>query len=271
MLPAAQGSRLTEPGSTHPGRRTPCQYSSPGGSFSSWASSFTGNADLASDHRAVCGKSSASTSAARSITIGGNLMSCIAQPRRSPRRFEALALLFVVPVLEPAAYAQIPDPAHQNRPSGAPRDVNTPHGSTTRHGLDPMEPAEIELAVAAVRKERRLGESVRFVSVSLNEPDKDAVRGSRPAAASPREAFMILLDRESAARLRGGRRPGHRRPEAIRGTPRGSPATDHARRVRRVRRGGPAVADLPRGDEEAGHRGPQSGHDRRLVGGPLRQ
>jgi primary-amine oxidase len=67
----------------------------------------------------------------------------------------------------------------------------------TRHPLDPLEPAEIELAVACVRNERRLTESIRFVSVSLKEPHKDVVRRWRPGDESPREAFLILLERES--------------------------------------------------------------------------
>jgi primary-amine oxidase len=69
--------------------------------------------------------------------------------------------------------------------------------SATRHPLDPLQPAEIELAVAAIRKERALSESVRFVTVSLKEPSKEAGRQTSPAVAWTREAFVILLDSSS--------------------------------------------------------------------------
>jgi primary-amine oxidase len=55
-------------------------------------------------------------------------------------------------------------------------------------------PSEIESAVAIARKGRRLSDSIRFVTVTLNEPAKDVVRSPRPDGRFPREAFMILLD-----------------------------------------------------------------------------
>jgi primary-amine oxidase len=84
---------------------------------------------------------------------------------------------------------QEPEPA---RPSqGA---ASTPATSAVHHPLDPLTPAEVELAVVTVRKERRLADSVRFVSVNLNEPSKEIVRRFRPGQRSPRAAFLILLD-----------------------------------------------------------------------------
>ena len=55
-----------------------------------------------------------------------------------------------------------------------------------------MEPAEIQRAIATVRKERRLPGSVRFVTVTLNEPPKDAVLHPRADGACPREASPFI-------------------------------------------------------------------------------
>ena len=71
--------------------------------------------------------------------------------------------------------------------------------ATSTHPLDPLSSTEIEDAVAILRAQRKLGEKVRFESVVLNEPAKDAVlspNGTDPAA---REAFIILLDNETGA------------------------------------------------------------------------
>ena len=46
---------------------------------------------------------------------------------------------------------------------------------TVTHPLDPLTPAEIETAVAIVRRERALGDDALFVSVALHEPPKDVV------------------------------------------------------------------------------------------------
>src|SRR5258708_2336896 len=112
-----------------------------------------------------------------------------------PHLRRVMAVSGIVLALQPAARSQVPAPAGRDRPSEAPPGaVKAPGDHAMRHPLDPLEPPEIELAVAAVRKERRLTESVRFVSVSLKEPPKDVVRRRRPADGSPREAFLILLD-----------------------------------------------------------------------------
>jgi primary-amine oxidase len=69
-----------------------------------------------------------------------------------------------------------------------------PTALATRHPLDALDPADIEAAVAAVRNDKRFAESVRFVSVSLNEPSKEVVRRWRAGDAPVREAFVVLLD-----------------------------------------------------------------------------
>ncbi|MGO9471296.1 MAG: primary-amine oxidase [Isosphaeraceae bacterium] len=97
----------------------------------------------------------------------------------------------------PTAGAQAP-----GGPSGAapPRDKPTqsdrgiPIESQARHPLDPLLPDEIRIAVDTVKKERRLSESVRFVTVTLNEPAKELVLHPRAGEPVAREAFMVLLD-----------------------------------------------------------------------------
>jgi len=63
--------------------------------------------------------------------------------------------------------------------------------TTTRHPLDPLESAEVERTVATIRKDLHPSDSVRFVSVSLQEPPKEAVLRSTPTA---RESLVVLLD-----------------------------------------------------------------------------
>jgi primary-amine oxidase len=70
----------------------------------------------------------------------------------------------------------------------------TASSAIARNPLDPLEPAEIQVAVEAVRKEKLLADSVRFVTVTLNEPSKEIVLHPRADGHSPREAFLILLD-----------------------------------------------------------------------------
>jgi primary-amine oxidase len=74
-----------------------------------------------------------------------------------------------------------------------PRRADTPPVAS-RHPLDPLDPDEIKTAIAIVRRERQLGESVRFVTVTLNEPPKQRVVDFRPGGAVARAAFLILLD-----------------------------------------------------------------------------
>jgi primary-amine oxidase len=69
-----------------------------------------------------------------------------------------------------------------------------PTSAILHHPLDPLDPAEIQRAVATVRAVRHLAESVRFVTVTLKEPPKDAILRERQGATIPREALLILLD-----------------------------------------------------------------------------
>ncbi len=63
----------------------------------------------------------------------------------------------------------------------------------TSHPLEPLSPAEIELAVKTLRA-KSPSASLRFVAVALKEPDKKLVLDRSRHAAAPREASLILLD-----------------------------------------------------------------------------
>jgi primary-amine oxidase len=114
-----------------------------------------------------------------------------------------LVMMAIAAVLAPPAPGQAPPPAvpERSRPQDSSRAVSAgkPDPSAARHPLDPLEPAEISLAVEAIRKERKLDDGVRFVTVSLKEPSKEVVGRSRsqPVGEFPRAAFVILLDKAS--------------------------------------------------------------------------
>ena len=69
-----------------------------------------------------------------------------------------------------------------NRKSASRRHAAASISSAFRHPLDPLEPAEIEFAVASIRKRRRLADTVRFVTICLNEPSKAVVRQSQSSS-----------------------------------------------------------------------------------------
>ncbi|MEL6553791.1 MAG: primary-amine oxidase [Cyanobacteria bacterium J06621_11] len=65
---------------------------------------------------------------------------------------------------------------------------------TVNHPLEPLTPDEIATAVAIVREQRSLSETVRFASVSLQEPNKEIVLSFEPGDRIERRAFIVLLD-----------------------------------------------------------------------------
>ena len=71
------------------------------------------------------------------------------------------------------------------------------HAATT-HPLEPLSKTEIESAVAIVKADSRVTEAHRFVSVVLNEPDKQSVLAYTSDKQVEREAFVVLLDRSIA-------------------------------------------------------------------------
>lgn len=62
------------------------------------------------------------------------------------------------------------------------------------HPLEPLSAEEIAAAVALLRGDKRMGDQMRFVSVSLQEPDKQAVARYEAGEKLPREAMVGLLD-----------------------------------------------------------------------------
>src|SRR5438132_491735 len=66
-----------------------------------------------------------------------------------------------------------------------------------RHPLEPLTVDEIANTVHVLRRDRNLGPRVRFVSISLHEPPKSAMLAFRPHQAIEREAFAILLERDT--------------------------------------------------------------------------
>ena len=175
--------------------------------------------------------------------------------RRSMAYSVILAVLAIVAVSAPPAPAQQAPPAQQRSQQPRGTTAGTPDVSAARHPLDPLEPAEIASAVAVIRKERQLADSVRFVTVTLKEPSKEVVRRARPGGEFPREAFVILLDKatgrgyEADVDLRAG---AVRRYEAL---PEGVQPPIMLEEFAECEEAVAEIAGLPRGDEEAGHRG----------------
>ena len=75
--------------------------------------------------------------------------------------------------------------------------TDAPAAPATTHPLEPLGPAEIEAAARILREERELGPSWRFVFIMLREPPKPLLRAWTPDTDLPREAFVVLRDRES--------------------------------------------------------------------------
>ena len=67
------------------------------------------------------------------------------------------------------------------------------------HPLDPLTADEIADASSILKSERQLGARVRFETVVLREPDKDAVLDFRPGDFIPRSAFLVVLDNDTAS------------------------------------------------------------------------
>jgi primary-amine oxidase len=66
----------------------------------------------------------------------------------------------------------------------------------TRHPLEPLNPSEISRVVNTLRNGKKLGDSVRFISVALKEPPKQAVKNYQvnPECQIDRVAYAVLFD-----------------------------------------------------------------------------
>ena len=74
------------------------------------------------------------------------------------------------------------------------QSLGTHTSSSTLHPLEPLTAEEITTAVRILRNEKKLGERVRFASVSLSEPAKEVVLNFKAGDSIAREALIILLD-----------------------------------------------------------------------------
>ncbi len=90
-----------------------------------------------------------------------------------------------------------PPPTPPAGPIGRSPVAGTSSTSSTaiaHNPLDPLDPAEIQTAVEILRKDKRLPDSFRFVTVTLKEPPKEWILQPRSESRCPREVFVILLD-----------------------------------------------------------------------------
>src|ERR1700733_12523604 len=67
------------------------------------------------------------------------------------------------------------------------------------HPLDSLSSVELEDAAQILRRERQLGSTVRFVSITLHEPPKSVVSSYQRGEAATRQALVVLLDRGTQA------------------------------------------------------------------------
>ncbi len=65
------------------------------------------------------------------------------------------------------------------------------------HPLEPLAIAEVEAAVALVRRHKDLGPHWRFPTVTLQEPPKNLVLAYEPGQPWDRQAFLVLLDNKT--------------------------------------------------------------------------
>jgi primary-amine oxidase len=66
--------------------------------------------------------------------------------------------------------------------------------SIATHPLEPLSAEEISATVEILRKERNLGDKVRFAGVVLNEPPKDQVLAFKAGDTFEHEALAVILD-----------------------------------------------------------------------------
>lgn len=65
------------------------------------------------------------------------------------------------------------------------------------HPLDPLSAAEIEKAIAVLRKEKTLGDAWRYVTVTRSEPTRPLIAAYRPGQKFSRHAQALLIDTET--------------------------------------------------------------------------
>ncbi len=71
------------------------------------------------------------------------------------------------------------------------------------HPLEPLTADEVRRVIEIVRKSGKACSSTRFISIALDEPEKDLVLGGGDAKTIPRAAFVVLYDRARNACFEG--------------------------------------------------------------------
>ena len=129
------------------------------------------------------------------------------------------------------------------------------------------DPASVKLLQSA----GKVTPTTRFVSVSLKEPDKEAVHGFDGTATSPREAFAVLFDNATNSCYEADRLADRTKLLVLEARPRRAADDDHRRagRVRAGRARQPGVQGRPQ--EALRHRRHQPGHGRHLERRQLRR
>jgi primary-amine oxidase len=101
---------------------------------------------------------------------------------------------FVGRSLQVAGVGALPQLLQQRLSAAA---TTTP--AAPNHPLDPLLSAEIEEAVRILQRDKQLGDSFRFVSISLQEPAKGVVESYKEGSPFERQAFAVLLNRKEQA------------------------------------------------------------------------
>ncbi len=115
----------------------------------------------------------------------------------SRRRFlEASAVLAGALGLPEAATNEA---AAQQKPAGG----TPPNPPGRPHPLDPLTTEEIVRAVEIVRKTRQVDDTWRFVTITLAEPHKPAMKTFQPGGRISRAAFVIAIDRTKGQAYEG--------------------------------------------------------------------
>jgi primary-amine oxidase len=73
--------------------------------------------------------------------------------------------------------------------------MQTTARTDVQHPLEPLTADEIRVAAATLRRERQIGEQMRFVRMTLREPRKEQLQSYAEGEPIDREAFVILRDR----------------------------------------------------------------------------
>src|SRR5919202_413032 len=73
--------------------------------------------------------------------------------------------------------------------------ISVPTRGTALHPLEPLAAEEISSAAEILKNERGLGDSARFVFITLHEPSKEELAAWSPDNPLPREAAIVLYEK----------------------------------------------------------------------------